>query len=165
MKDKEVIKKIKNGEIDYFVFIVKKYQPKLFQFFYQRLTEKDDVDDLIQETLIKFYKNINNFKEEKSIFPYLLAIAQNELKIYWRKNSQKTLSLNEKIEVNDQNFEEEIDLNIFSMNEKERKIINLLKQGYRYVEIGKILKLNENTIKTIIRRFRLKIKKIQNEKK
>lgn len=77
MNDKEVIRKIKNGEIDNFIHIVKKYTAKLNQYFYQRLKEKEEIEDLIQETLIKFYKNINRFNEEKAVLPYLLAIAQN----------------------------------------------------------------------------------------
>lgn len=167
MEDKEVIKKIKNGEIDNFAFIIKKYQSKLYHFFYQRLAKKEEVDDLVQETLIKFYKNINHFNEEKSTFPYLLAIAQNELKMYWRKNQQKILPLSEKIKDERENLliEKNDELLPLPLNQRERKIINFIEQGYHYAEIGKILKINENTIKTIIRRLRLKIKKNKNEKK
>ena len=166
MEDKELIKKIKNGEINNFVFIVRKYHSKLYQFFSQRLLEREAIDDLIQETLIKFYKNINRFNEEKSIAPYLLAMAQNELKMYWRKNREKTLSLSENIEDESENFLMGKDESLLlSLDKRERKIINFIKQGYRYNEIGKRLKINENTIKTIMRRLRLKIKKIKNEKK
>lgn len=166
MEDKEVIKKIKNGEIDEFAFIVRKYQSKLYYFFSQRLSEKEEIDDLVQETLIKFYKNINRFNEEKSIAPYLLAIAQNELKMYWRKNRQKILPLSEKIADESENFligkDESL---LLSIDKRERKIIHFINQGYHYSEIAKRLKINENTIKTIMRRLRLKIEKIKNEKK
>lgn len=165
MEDKEVIKRIKTGQIDYFVYIVRKYQPKLYRFFSQKVSEKDEVDDLVQETLIKFYKNIHRFKEDRPILPYLSVIAKNEIKMYWQKNSQKLLPLDERIGVNSKSFEEEINFDFLPINKKEKKIIDLLRQGYRYAEIGKILKLNENTIKTIIRRFRLKVKKIKDEKK
>ena len=93
-------------------------------------------------------------------------MAQNELKIYWRKNRQKILPLSEKIEDESENFLMGKDESLLlSLDKRERKIVNFIKQGYRYNEIRKRLKINENTIKTTMRRLRLKIKKIKNEKK
>lgn len=115
--------------------------------------------------MIKFYKNIDGFDEDKPVLPYLLTIAQNELRMYWRKK-KSFLSLDERMRIEEKDFEnEDFNLPNININEKEKKIINLLKQGYHYFEIAKILKLNLNTIKTIIRRLRLKVKKSQDEKK
>ncbi len=157
MDDKIIIKKIQEGEIDCFSLLVKKYLPSLRLFFLQRVKDKDDQEDLIQETFFNFYRNINRFNQEKEIKPYLLAIASNRLKMFWRK-SKISVSLNENIIDEKVDFEKDyLPLDI-SLTPKEQKIIHFLKEGYRYGEIGKMLKLKENTIKTIIRRLRLKIK-------
>ncbi len=157
MDDKTIIKKIQEGEIDCFSLLVKKYLPSLRLFFLQRVKDKDDQEDLIQETFFNFYRNINRFNQEKEIKPYLLAIASNQLKMFWRKR-KISVNLDENIIDEKVDFEKDyLPLDI-SLARKDQKIIHFLKEGYRYNEIGKMLKLNVNTIKTIIRRLRLKIK-------
>ncbi len=157
MDDKTIIKKIQEGEIDCFSLLVKKYLPSLRLFFLQRVKDKDDQEDLIQETFFSFYQNIDKFNPKKEIKPYLLAIASNQLKMFWRKR-KVSLSLNENIIDEKVDFEKDYLPLDTTLTLKEQKIINFLKEGYRYGEIGKMLKLNVNTIKTIIRRLRLKIK-------
>lgn len=156
MDDQILIKKIQNGEVDCFSFLVKKYLPQLRLFFSQRLKEKEDQEDLIQETFFHFYKNIEKFDPKKPIKPYLLAIANNQLKMWWRKR-KANVSLSENI-IDERNILKEDKFYIeTTLNPKEKKIINFLRKGYRYREIGKMLKLNVNTIKTIIRRLRIKL--------
>lgn len=156
MDDQILIKKIQNGEVDCFSFLVKKYLPLLQLFFSQRLKEKEDQEDLIQETFFNFYKNIERFDVRKPIKPYLLTIASNQLKMFWRKK-RATVNLSENI-IDERDILKEDRFYIdTSLNPKEKKIIDFLKKGYRYGEIGKMLKLNVNTIKTIIRRLRIKL--------
>ena len=80
------------------------------------------------------------------------------------------MSLSENIKVGDDNFLEKIInqeslLEKIFLNEKEKRIIDLLLTGYRYQEIGQKSKIPLNTVKSIIRRLRLKIKRMKNEKK
>ena len=46
------------------------------------------------------------------------------------------------------------------LNDQERKIFKQINDGYSYEEIAKIFKKPLNTIKSIVRRARLKVKKI-----
>jgi RNA polymerase sigma-70 factor (ECF subfamily) len=164
-KDSFYINKIKNGKIDYFRFIVDRYIDKVYSYFYQRLREKQDSEDLTQETFINFYKNINRFNENEPVLPYLLTIASNNLKMFYRRN-KKTMPLTDSIRIDDdyEKIENKLSLEELSLTEKEKKIIDLVAEGYTYREIGKMLKLKENSIKAIVRRLRLKIKK-DNERK
>lgn len=166
MKEKDgfYINKIKNGEIDYFRFIVDQYIEKVYLYFYQRLKDREDSEDLTQETFLNFYKNINRFNENEPVLPYLLTIASNNLKMFYRRN-KKTIPLADSVRIDDdyEQIENKLLLENFSLTEKEKQIINLIAEGYSYKEIGKMLKLKENSIKSIIRRLRLKIKN-NNEK-
>ena len=65
LHDKEIIKKIKNGEIDFYSYIVKKYTTQIYQYIKAKLFKKEEVDDLVQNVFISFYKAIENFDEEK----------------------------------------------------------------------------------------------------
>jgi len=163
MFDSEVIKKIKNGEIDFFEVLVKKYSKVIYSYLFSKLKNKEDCEDLTQEIFLSFYKNINRFDEKKPVLPYLFEITKNSLKMFYRKR-KKILPLKEEIIKEEDNFKffEDIEVNSFGnlnkLNKKEKKIFEMLKQGYKIKEIAKILRIKENTIKSIIRRGRLKLK-------
>ena len=163
MFDKEVILKIKNGEIDYFEVLVKKYSKVIYSYLFSKLKKKEDCEDLVQEIFLSFYKNINRFDEKKPVWPYLFEITKNSLKMFYRKR-KIFLPLKEEIIKEEDNFKffEDIEVNSFGnlnkLNEKEKKIFEMLGQGYKIKEIAKILRIKENTVKSMIRRGRLKLK-------
>jgi len=162
MFDKEVIKKIKKGEIDYFEVLVKKYSKVIYSYLFSRLKKKEDCEDLSQEIFLSFYKSINRFDEGRPVLPYLFEITKNSLKMFYRKRKIFLPLKEEIIKEDDFKFFEDIEVNSFGnlnkLNEKEKKIFEMLGQGYKIKEIAKILRIKENTIKSIIRRGRLKLK-------
>lgn len=158
LSDKDIVKKIKNGEIDYYSNIVKKYTILIYRYIERKLFKKEEVDDLVQNVFISFYKAIEKFDEERPIKPYLFQIVQNELKMYFR-SYKKSLPLDERI-VSEES-QEELKIEDFKLlNSQEKGIFKHISEGYNYEEIAKIFKKPLNTIKSIVRRGRLKIKKI-----
>jgi len=162
MFDKELIIKIKNGEIDFFEVLVKKYSKVIYSYLFSRLKKKEDCEDLVQEIFLSFYKSINRFDEKKPVLPYLFEITKNSLKMFYRKRKIFLPLKEEIIKEDDFKFFEDIKVDSFGnlnkLNEKEKKIFEMLGQGYKIKEIAKILRIKENTIKSIIRRGRLKLK-------
>ncbi len=167
INDQEIILKIKSGEIDLFKIIVDRYYDYIFLLIKKKIFNLEDAEDLTQNVFINFYKSIENFDEKKPIKPYLYTIALNELKMFYRQYI-KTLRLNENIEIEDkktiEEFYQEEDFIFLDFNDKEKKIIQLLIEGYHYQQISKKLKIPLNTVKSIIRRLRLKIQKKNYEK-
>lgn len=162
LSDQEIIKKIKNGEIDFFIYIVRKYSASINRLIESRLFNKDDVDDLVQNTFLSLYKAIDKFDEKKPINPYLFQIAKNELKMYYRSH-KKTVKLDEQLttENNDLLFNDDFDSLLKYLSEDKKKVLKLLSEGYSYQEIAKKMGKPLNTIKTIVRRARLEINKIR----
>ncbi len=160
LSEKEIIQKIKNGEIDYYSLIVKKYSFLIYQYLKKKIKNIYDVEDIVQNVFIAFYKAIDRFDEEKPIKPYLFQIVANELKIFYRKN-QKLFPLKEEIifEKSEENFFDEQILD--KLKDYEKEILLMVGDGYSYQEIAKKFKKSLNTIKSIIRRARIKIKKYQ----
>ncbi len=160
--DKIIIQQIKEGKIDQFEIIVKKYTKVIKGFIYTKLFDKDEVDDLVQNSFLSFYKAIRRFDENRPVLPYLYEIAKNEVKMYFR-SKKSTVQLNEQIQVEDEeiNWGEESDrLALLKfLSEEQKKALQLLYEGYSYGDIAKQLGKPLNTIKTIIRRARLKLLK------
>ena len=61
-----------------FAIIVKKYQKRLYWHIRKIVLDHDDTDDILQNTFIKAWKALDNFKEESQLFTWLYRIATNE---------------------------------------------------------------------------------------
>lgn len=161
LSDKDIIRKIKKGKIDYYSYIVKKYTTSIYRLVRRNLGEGGyiNAEDIVQNTFISFYKSIERFDEKKPISPYLYQIAKNELKMFYR-SKKPMLPLKEEIFFEEKN-EEGLKIEDFKLlNSQERGIFKHISEGYSYEEIAKLFKKPINTIKSIVRRGRLKIKKI-----
>ena len=160
ISDKDIIRKIKNGQINNYSYIVKKYTTLIYRFIQRKLFNKEDIDDLVQNVFISFYKAIEKFDEKKPIKPYLFQIVQNELKMYYRSKKQM-ITLNDNIYLDHDRDVDIIDINYLTyLKQDEKQIFLYMTEGYSYEEIAKLIKKPVNTIKSIVRRGRLKLKSI-----
>lgn len=168
MNDKEVILKIKIGQIDYFSYLVKKYTSLIYRYIKVKLFKKEDVDDLVQNTFISFYKAISRFDESRPVMPYLYQIAQNEMKMYFRSKKQ-TIVLDDRLKLVDEDsvlsktIMIDIERATRELPKEQKKALQLLADGYSYQEVAYQLKKPLNTVRSLIRRARLKLAK-KNEK-
>lgn len=153
-----------NGNKDAFALIFLSIQSKLYKIAFNRLKNEADALDAIQETIIIVYNNLKKLQNIDSFNNWVISILVNECnKIYNKKN---------KIKVSDISYEEDtlttenINENLFfedllnSLNEKEKIVIILYyKNDYSIRKISKTLNIKSNTVKSIIKRAKEKIKK------
>lgn len=64
------------------------YQSALTRFLHSRVSSPDDVDDLLQEILLKSYKNLKTLKSEGSIKSWVFQIANNVIIDYYRRKAK-----------------------------------------------------------------------------
>ncbi len=162
LSDEEIILKIRQGEIEHFSLIVKKYTQPIYRFISRRLFNQTEVEDLVQNSFVSFYKSINRFEESRKILPYLYEIAKNELKMYYRSH-KNTLPLKEEIVVEEKEDVAYDPLVLNVLDRREKMILLQVAEGYSYTELARKYKISLNTLKSKIRRARLKIK-AENEK-
>lgn len=155
--DREALRHIKDGEIDWYGVIVKKYTAGIFRYVSSRLFDKSEADDIVQKTFIQFYKALGRFDEKKDVLPYLLEIAKNELKMYYRSR-RDLLSLDDRIvgeTPEGDNAAADLQELLREVAPEQKKALTMLYEGYSYREIAEALKRPVNTVKTLIRRARL----------
>jgi len=134
-----------------------------------------EADDILQESFIKIFKNIQQIKHPESIDSWVKSVVIRTAINYYHQTTKKEL-LHSSIEnlVNvfgaDDSFKiiEQLDMEfllkvIQSLPDGYRTVINLyLIDGYTHAEIGKILSVAEGTSKSQLQRGRtLLIKKLQ----
>lgn len=78
------------------------YQSALTRFLHSRVSSADDVEDLLQDILIKSYKNLQNLKSEGSVKSWVFQIANNAIIDYYRRKAKS-----QDLKVEDLWYEEE----------------------------------------------------------
>lgn len=83
--DRQILKKFKNGDISAFEELVLKYQDRIYNLCRNMLGNTHDAEDAAQDTFIKAYQNLDNFRPEASFYTWLYRIAVNTCLDYKKK--------------------------------------------------------------------------------
>ena len=166
----ELIQKAKNGDKEAFTTIMLSLEKDLYKIAKTRLKNDDDIYDAIQETIIEAFKSIKKLKNTEAFKTWIIRILINKTNDIFRRKKHKKEILLENIkntEILNSYEEKDIDnLLDFNFMRKQLKyedsvIINLYYlEGFSDKEIGNILKLKENTVKTKRTRAKQKIREI-----
>lgn len=162
----ELIKEAKKGNIIAFEKIILNYKNILYKIARTRLSNIDDIEDAVQETIISAYQSIYKLRDITKFKSWLITILINKCNyIYKRKKIQNVsyeeINLEKYVGKNDVSTSKlEFNELISTLNNDEKTIMTLFySEEYTSKEISKILKLNENTVRRKISEARKKIEK------
>jgi RNA polymerase sigma-70 factor (family 1) len=85
--DKELIRKLKKGDIEAFNQIFYTYSSKLYHFAYGYLKSREDAEEMVQEIFSKIWDKRADIKEEYEFRSYLFSIAFNYVKKHFRSKA------------------------------------------------------------------------------
>ena len=166
----------KNGNQESFEYLINYLQNDLYKIAYTRLTSIDDINEAVQNTIIRIYYNLKKVKNYNYFKTWAIKILINEInKIYKtnkKRDSLKDISYYENTYFyNDisqmQKIENDIDFDkVMNTLKYDEKIIVILKytDQYTFENIYKILRLNINKKKSKFFRSREKLKKYYEER-
>ncbi len=77
-----------------FEVLVNTYKERLYWHIRRIVLNHDDADDVLQNTFIKVYRNIDGFKGDSKLFSWMYRIATNESLSFLKQKSRK-LGLND----------------------------------------------------------------------
>ncbi len=98
MTEKALIKSLKNTNSREVAFrqLMTLYKERLYWHIRKMVKIHADADDVLQNTFIKVFKNIDNFKEESKLYTWLYRIATNEAITFINKRAkQQNLNIEE----------------------------------------------------------------------
>ena len=160
--EKLLIKNLKNGKEEAYRQLIEKYGNKLLRTCYLILKDKEEAEDVVQETFIKVFNKIDTFKEQSGFYTWIYAIAINLTRDRMRMK-QDFLELKDEWIGND-NVESLVEINIdrellrkeiFSLNSLYREVLVLFYFEERSIkEISSLLNEKEGTIKSKLSRGR-----------
>ena len=178
MEDKELISKIKSGDLKSFSELINRYQNKVFVFLVVRLNSRHEAEDMTQEVFLTAYKKINSFDSSQPMLPWLRGIALNILRNFWRKKKAISAGGQEELQILiDKHIHENtpedkspylIELMMSCLSEADNDSQNLIEMRYKeekpISEITGMLKLNHSTLTMRLHRIRDELKKCINRK-
>lgn len=163
------------GEQAAYGTLMKKYRDSIFNLIFRIIRDREQVEDLTQETFVKAFASLKSFNREFAFSTWLYKIATNSSIDYIRKKKLHTTSINKPISHEDSDYTMELpdstyEPDKFIIQRQKSKIIaeaiEKLPPKYRqviilrhneerdYAEIAKILKIPIGTVKAHIFRAR-----------
>ncbi|WP_308991192.1 RNA polymerase sigma factor [Mariniflexile litorale] len=154
-----------------FKVLITLYKERLYWHIRHIVKSHDDTDDVLQNTYIKIYKNIHNFKGDSKLFSWVYRIATNESITFINQNAKKLQITSEEAQLaainnltSDVYFEgDAIQLKlqqaIATLPEKQKLVFNMKYfQELKYSEISDILETSEGALKAS---YHIAVKKIE----
>jgi RNA polymerase sigma-70 factor (ECF subfamily) len=82
LQDSELIRSYQNGDAEAFETLVRKYQRPLFTFLLRLAGNRQNAEDLFQDTFVRVLRALPNYKEDGCFSGWLFGIANN-LAVDW----------------------------------------------------------------------------------
>lgn len=81
--------KSKNEKEAAFRSLVSEYKERLYWHIRKMVLDHDDTDDVLQNTFIKVFRNIDNFKGDSKLYTWMYRIATNEAITFLNKKAKR----------------------------------------------------------------------------
>lgn len=173
--DKEIIERVKNGDKKAYDLLVLKYQQRVINLISRFVKNHADALDVSQETFIKAYKALPNFRGESAFYTWLYRIAVNTAKNHLTVQSRKITKSDydvteiEQIEGNMTLTEQTTPENLLIKDELQDIVLNTIEnlpedlksaimlreiEGLSYEEIAAVMECPVGTVRSRIFRAR-----------
>lgn len=141
----------------------------LTQFAKKFTKDPDDIQDLVQDTLVKSIKHIDEYENNPKLLSWLYVIMKNLFINQYRRNQNRATYENAQMcEVRDMGCSEpfsrnnsegkftmdDIESAIKKLSPESSEIFNMHIEGYKYKEIAAYFNMPEGTVKTRIHHAR-----------
>ncbi|MDQ8006314.1 MAG: sigma-70 family RNA polymerase sigma factor [Pedobacter sp.] len=173
VEDEEILSKFNEEKTRNvgFNLLLQKYQQKIYWHIRRLVIDHDDADDLVQETFVKVWKNLHNFRSDSQLYTWIYRIATNEsITFLNKKKNRNNISLDE---VNTElaetlasstyfdgdKVQRKLQQAVLTLPEKQRIIFNMKYfDDMKYEEISEVLGTSVGALKAS---FHIAVKKIE----
>ncbi|MCK4716860.1 MAG: sigma-70 family RNA polymerase sigma factor [Candidatus Marinimicrobia bacterium] len=176
ISDEELIRRFQAGDEAAFEEIVHRYKNRLMNFAYRFVLDREESEDIVQDTFLKVYQNRYAYKEIAKFSTWIYTITANLAKTILRKRRNRKLFYFSRLGLEDKDMdfpsknqepqkkiegkfnEQTIQRAILKLPEHFRTAIILRDiQELSYEEISNIINAPLGTVKSRINRARLRL--------
>ena len=163
--------KQKETQAKAFEVLINTYKERLYWHIRRIVLNHDDADDVLQNTFIKVFRNIDGFKGDSKLYSWMYRIGTNEALTFLKTKSRKLgVNSDELIERTANNLEADVYFEgdtiqlklqkaIATLPEKQKLVFNMKYfEEMKYAEISEILDTSVGGLKAS---YHLAVKKIE----
>lgn len=163
--------KQKGTQAKAFEILINTYKERLYWHIRRIVLDHDDADDVLQNTFIKVYRNIEGFKGDSKLFSWMYRIATNESLTFLKQKSRKlgvdsealqthmAKSLQADVHFDGDEIQYKLQQAIATLPEKQKLVFNMKYfEELKYDEISEILETSVGGLKAS---YHLAVKKIE----
>ena len=171
--DKDILEafRAENSRNYAFNLLVKKYQQSIYYHIRRIVISHDDTDDLVQNTFIKIFQNLDNFREDAQLYTWIYRIATNEALAFLKSKRNKFFlpfvdverqlsnSLKDTQFFNGDEIQLKLQKAILTLPEKQRLVFNMrYYEEMKYEDMSEILGTSVGALKAS---YHIAVKKIE----
>lgn len=185
--DDILINRSKNGDLEAFELLVKRYENKVYTVAYRFLGNHADASDLAQEAFLRLYQSLPGFRGESGFMTWMYRITANVCRDELRRRQKHQVISLDAEDVNNQNnniaqlpgrdptpeealekkeFNDFIQECLLSLSEEHRLVLIMREiQDMSYEEIAEVLKCSLGTVKSRLNRARMAFREKYNARR
>ena len=169
--EKALLQESRKGNLAAFDELIRRHQARVYATIYHMTFNREDADDLTQETFIKAYRSLKSFKGDSAFYTWIYRIAVNKTINFLKQRRRKFthLSLNESDPADEgrgigrqfvsehtprrgvqlKELQDKLNEALQKLSEIHRLVVTLHDiQGMPHDEIGKIMDCNTGTVRS-----------------
>jgi RNA polymerase sigma-70 factor (ECF subfamily) len=151
--------------------LISKYQKQLYWHIRKIVIDHDDSDDVLQNTFIKVWKGLENFREESQLYTWMYRIATNEALTFLRQKQKANTTSIHPIEYqlsksleSDHYFkgdaiQTKLQQAILTLPEKQRIVFNM--RYYDEIPYEKMSEILETSVGALKASYHIAAKKVE----
>ena len=155
----DLSRRAKQGDETALSQLLKELEPRMRAFFTSRIGRRPDVDDLVQNSLLRVHRGLADLKDDSRLKAFAMKGALYELQDYYRGRytpKEALFDMHDAPEVADwpgvAGASLDVERALSSLSDKAREIIELREHGYKYEEIADMIGSTEAAIKMQVKR-------------
>ena len=161
----DLIRRAKQNDRGAFAEIVRLYQKRIFRLAFLFFRDRDDAQEILQETFLRVYQKLARFQEDTSFSGWIHRLATNLCIDHYRKNKKRiwepltasqleerepTTAAGPEQNFNLEMFREKLGQSLSALSGRQRKVFLLKHFGPMTIaEISSELNISEGTVKTL----------------
>lgn len=157
--DMLLVKKAQKNDVAAFIQLIEENKTALYKVAKSYLSNEEDIADVMQDTILSAYEHIGELKTASYFKTWITRILINRCNDLLRRQKRfVSMELTEEPAVSPKESDYEFYELLRALPENDRAIFLLYYgEGFNTREVAEVLELNENTVKSRLRRGRKKL--------
>ncbi|MBI5540225.1 MAG: RNA polymerase sigma factor SigZ [Bacteroidia bacterium] len=148
--------------------LILEFQNELKQFISRKVKNSDDVNDILQDVLLKIHINYSKIRKKESLKSWLYQITRNTIIDYYLKKKKLTVIISDTIIYDFEDYSEDKSEIVDCLQPFIAQLPNKYKEALLQTDLGKLSQkefaektgLSYSGAKSVVQRARAKLKKL-----